>query len=68
MAGGAYIKIKDGNIFIHAPGVIEHKGAAHPFMEPASIKYNLPNFIERNPLRKECLKNAAQSGSMYVLR
>ena len=43
MAGGAYIKIKDGNIYIHAPGIIEHKGAAHPFMGPTQMQFPLPD-------------------------
>ncbi len=34
--GGAYIKLSGGNIYLHAPGTIEHKGAAHPFMGPTS--------------------------------
>ena len=42
MAGGAYIKIKDGNIYFHAPGTIEHKGAAHPFMGPTSLPKEMP--------------------------
>lgn len=44
MAGGAYIRIKGGNIEIHAPGKIEQKGAAHPFMGPTSIGKEMPNF------------------------
>jgi type VI secretion system secreted protein VgrG len=68
MAGGAYIKIKDGNIYIHAPGTIEHKGAAHPFMGPTKISYPLPSLIKKDPLTKDCLKKAANSGSAYVLR
>ncbi|QLD47859.1 DUF2345 domain-containing protein, partial [Paraburkholderia fungorum] len=32
--GGAYIRIKDGNIEIHAPGKIDIKGAQHAFSGP----------------------------------
>ncbi len=53
-SGGAYIKLTGGNIFIHAPGTVEHKGAAHPFMGPANFNYSLP------PLPKD--------GGIYNLR
>jgi type VI secretion system VgrG family protein len=36
-SGGAYIRIKDGNIEIHAPGKIDIKGAQHSFAGPASL-------------------------------
>ena len=42
MAGGAYIRIKDGNIYIHAPGQVEQKAAVHSILEPASMDYALP--------------------------
>ncbi|MBF3712172.1 type VI secretion system tip protein VgrG [Burkholderia pseudomallei] len=41
-SGGAYIRIQDGNIEIHAPGKIDVKGAQHAFAGPASIPYDLP--------------------------
>lgn len=41
-AGGAYIRIKDGNIEIHAPGQIDIKGAQHAFNGPTSSPYDLP--------------------------
>jgi type VI secretion system secreted protein VgrG len=42
-SGGAYIRIKDGNIEIHAPGKIDIKGAQHSFAGPTSLAqtYNL---------------------------
>ncbi len=42
-AGGAYIRIKDGNIEIHAPGDIDIKGASHSFSGPTSLTktYNM---------------------------
>ena len=67
-SGGAYIRIGNGNINIHAPGVVEHKAAAHPFMGPIKISYPLPSLIKKEPLTKDCLKKAANSGSAYVLR
>jgi type VI secretion system secreted protein VgrG len=36
-SGGAYIRIKDGNIEIHAPGKIDIKGAEHSFAGPTSM-------------------------------
>lgn len=42
MAGGAYIKIKDGNIFIHAPGKVEKKAAVHSFSGPTEMITHLP--------------------------
>ena len=36
-AGGAYIRVKNGNIEIHAPGKIDIKGASHVFSGPTSL-------------------------------
>ncbi|KVM74003.1 type VI secretion protein ImpA [Burkholderia gladioli] len=41
-SGGAYIRIKDGNIEIHAPGKIDVKGQQHEFGGPAEMPYPLP--------------------------
>ncbi|ALL70549.1 VgrG protein (plasmid) [Paraburkholderia caribensis MBA4] len=41
-SGGAYIRIKDGGIEIHAPGKIDIKGAQHSFTGPASLETPLP--------------------------
>ncbi|MBU9199949.1 type VI secretion system tip protein VgrG [Burkholderia multivorans] len=41
-SGGAYIRIHDGNIEIHAPGTIDIKGAQHCFAGPTSAPYDLP--------------------------
>ncbi|MEK6347013.1 MAG: type VI secretion system Vgr family protein [Burkholderia sp.] len=41
-SGGAYIRLKGGNIEIHAPGGIDIKGAQHAFAGPAQINYPLP--------------------------
>ncbi|STQ91714.1 Uncharacterized protein conserved in bacteria [Iodobacter fluviatilis] len=42
-AGGAYIRIKGGNIEIHCPGKVSIKGANHEISGPASLKLALPN-------------------------
>lgn len=41
-SGGAYIRLKDGNIEIHAPGEVDVKGAQHLFAGPASMHPPLP--------------------------
>ncbi|MGU7776108.1 type VI secretion system Vgr family protein [Burkholderia sp. MR1-5-21] len=41
-SGGAYIRIKDGSIEIHAPGKIDIKGASHAFSGPTSLSEPLP--------------------------
>ncbi|WP_369063285.1 type VI secretion system Vgr family protein [Burkholderia gladioli] len=41
-SGGAYIRIKDGNIEIHAPGQVDVKGGQHAFSGPAQMSYPLP--------------------------
>ncbi|WP_063547471.1 type VI secretion system Vgr family protein [Burkholderia territorii] len=41
-SGGAYIRIKDGNVEVHAPGKVDIKGASHTFAGPASMGYPLP--------------------------
>jgi type VI secretion system secreted protein VgrG len=42
-AGGAYIRIADGNIEIHAPGKVDIKGAQHAFSGPTRLDetYNM---------------------------
>ncbi len=42
MAGGAYIRIKGGNIEIHAPGKVEHKAATHNLSGPTSMPFAMP--------------------------
>ena len=41
-SGGAYIRLKGGNIEIHAPGEVDVKGAQHLFGGPASMNPPLP--------------------------
>ncbi|MGH8782358.1 type VI secretion system Vgr family protein [Paraburkholderia sp.] len=43
-SGGAYIRIKDGNIEIHAPGKIDVKGGSHMFSGPTQLYTNLGAF------------------------
>ncbi|WP_217283412.1 type VI secretion system Vgr family protein [Paraburkholderia sp. NMBU_R16] len=48
-SGGAYIRIKDGNIEIHAPGKIDIKGTQHSFAGPAQMPYAYPDFPQSLP-------------------
>ncbi|WP_414439265.1 type VI secretion system Vgr family protein [Burkholderia sp. 22PA0106] len=41
-SGGAYIRISDGNIEVHAPGKIDVKGAQHNFSGPTSQSWPMP--------------------------
>ncbi len=43
-SGGAYIRIKDGNIEIHAPGKIDIKGAQHSFSGPTRLDEKFPSW------------------------
>jgi type VI secretion system secreted protein VgrG len=43
-SGGAYIKIANGNIDIHAPGSVSVKGANYALTGPTSMQAELPNF------------------------
>jgi type VI secretion system secreted protein VgrG len=50
-SGGAYIKIKDGHIYMHAPGIIEFKASSFPFKGPTAlnVNYDLPK-MEFDPV------------------
>ena len=61
--GGAYIRLRDGNIDLHAPGTIEHKAAQHLFNGPTS-KYL--EFAKNKPICIECLRKAAQAGLPFA--
>ena len=41
-SGGGYIRLKGGNIEIHAPGLVDIKGSQHAFSGPASMSWPLP--------------------------
>jgi len=43
-SGGAYIRISNGNIEMHAPGIISIKGTQHSFSGPARMPYPMPTF------------------------
>ncbi|KWF93237.1 type IV secretion protein Rhs [Burkholderia cepacia] len=42
--GGATIRVKGGNVSIHAPGNVDFKGASFSFAGPVSESYTMPHF------------------------
>ncbi|MCA8355562.1 DUF2345 domain-containing protein, partial [Burkholderia cepacia] len=42
--GGATIRVKGGNVSIHAPGNVDFKGASFSFAGPVSESYTMPQF------------------------
>lgn len=47
-SGKAYIKIADGNILIHAPGMVETKAATQPHAGPAFMNYDFRSYDPGN--------------------
>ncbi|WP_321786496.1 type VI secretion system Vgr family protein [Paraburkholderia sp. J94] len=41
-SGGAYIRLKDGNIEVHAPNKVDIKGAQHAFSGPMDLAASFP--------------------------
>ncbi|MEM5458518.1 type VI secretion system Vgr family protein [Paraburkholderia phytofirmans] len=58
-SGGAYIRIAGGNIDIHAPGMVDVKGAQHSFNGPTSQGYPLPSARPDQPGQLELLHQYA---------
>ena len=50
-SGGAYIRLKDGNIEIHAPGAIDVKGLQHSFNGPVRLDEKFPSWGDSEPKR-----------------
>ncbi|MDW5417089.1 DUF2345 domain-containing protein [Iodobacter sp. CM08] len=63
-AGGAYIRIKDGKIDLHAPGQVSIKGGSHDWSGPAKMSPPLPQFP--NTVCIPCLLAAMKSGSPFI--
>lgn len=59
-SGGAYVRIKGGNIEIHAPGTVDIKGAQHLFSGPASRNRPLPAMPNSQPANLELWHTYAQ--------
>lgn len=65
-SGGAYIRIGNGNIEIHAPGKVDFKGGNHSFSGPTSVDYPLPRLPEG--VCSECRRSAAKMKSALTPR
>ncbi|MGN8138105.1 type VI secretion system Vgr family protein [Paraburkholderia sp. 22099] len=65
-SGGAYIRLKDGNIEIHAPGKIDIKGAQHFFAGPTNLPYPLPGLPQS--ICVECLLKRAAARSALITK
>ena len=65
-SGGAYVRIKDGKIELHAPGTVSFKGGSHDWSGPASMKIQ-PPFMPSN-VCLPCLMKSIQSGAATAPR
>ncbi|MCD4506230.1 type VI secretion system tip protein VgrG [Chromobacterium piscinae] len=63
-SGGAYIRLKDGKIELHAPGTISIKGASHNFTGPDQMNPPLPRFP--NTVCKQCMAQAFSQANPLV--
>ncbi|SMF12753.1 type VI secretion system Vgr family protein [Pseudogulbenkiania subflava] len=61
--GGAYIRIKDGKIELHAPGKVSFKGASHDWSGPAKMNVPVPLFPKSICI--DCLLRSAKAGSAF---
>jgi type VI secretion system secreted protein VgrG len=64
-SGGAYIRIKDGNIAIHAPGKVDFKGAELPFSGPTRMDVTNPAFKDM-PTQRLMLNTVASPSATSV--
>ncbi|MFM0295025.1 type VI secretion system Vgr family protein [Paraburkholderia sp. RL17-383-BIF-A] len=65
-SSGAYIRIKDGNIEIHAPGKIDIKGAQHSFSGPTRMDVNSPTFRDM-PTQRLMVNTVASPSATTVI-
>ncbi|WP_255991104.1 DUF2345 domain-containing protein, partial [Chitinolyticbacter albus] len=70
--GGAYIRLKGGDIEIHAPGSVSFKGTNFDFSGPASLNVPLPSFGGKDGLGQVQLHHwyadrDGVAGGRYVL-
>ena len=64
VSGGAYVRIKDGNVELHAPGKVEVNGAMKTFDGPAQLDLSMPQMPEE--VCEECLLKNLSNGSPIV--
>ncbi|TDR73339.1 type VI secretion system Vgr family protein [Paludibacterium purpuratum] len=73
--GGAYIRLKGGNIELHCPGKIDIKGAQHLMNGPERMTVTHPNFPQSSPKTPLALhldqapqgSNSSWAGMPYTL-
>ncbi|MBP4045183.1 type VI secretion system Vgr family protein, partial [Chromobacterium violaceum] len=65
-SGGAYIRLKGGNIEVHAPGAVSVKGASHNLSGPDQMNPTLPQFP--NSICRECVLKAKDAGSPFAAK
>ena len=63
-AGGAYIRLADGNIEIHAPGTVSIKGVQHALSGPARMDIAHPAWPNALPTQKLLLSTGASPSSL----
>jgi len=63
-AGGAVIKISDGNVSVHAPGALDFKGASHSFAGPQGESAS--NSVPASASCASKFASAAQAGASLV--
>ncbi|SIO64538.1 type VI secretion system Vgr family protein [Paraburkholderia phenazinium] len=63
-SGGGYIRIKDGNIEIHAPGKLDFKGSQHSFAGPVSEPYPLTPF--EPPYQRQYVLKSEKDGAPMI--
>ncbi|MCK0745079.1 DUF2345 domain-containing protein, partial [Chromohalobacter nigrandesensis] len=64
VSGGAYVRIKDGHVELHAPGKVTINGATKSFGGPTSMSSALPSMPDG--ICVECLLKNLSSGSPIV--
>ncbi|MFC0269269.1 type VI secretion system Vgr family protein [Kushneria aurantia] len=64
VSGGAYVRLKDGNIELHAPGRVNVRGALKSFSGPARMSVALPQMPDG--ICVECLLKNLSRGSPVV--
>jgi len=65
-SSGAYIRVKDGNIEIHAPGKIDIKGAQHSFSGPTRMDVTSPSFKDM-PTQRLMINTIASPSATSVI-
>uniref|UniRef100_UPI002109E3DD DUF2345 domain-containing protein n=1 Tax=Chitinolyticbacter albus TaxID=2961951 RepID=UPI002109E3DD len=64
--GGAYIRLKGGNIEVHAPSSESFKGASYSFTGPDSLQP--PELQFPNGVCESCILKALEAGSPFAAK